>query len=148
MRDLENFLKIEGNQEQYFITLAKEGLYSGPQLAILARTLHLQTMFIFQENRLEIPVQFHSFKGTKEQWALVDSGAMENFMDPSTIKQLRLGTKKLTQPIPVKNIDGTNNWAGHIMEFLKLIITRRTKKVPTRFYITNLGRDWAILGYP
>jgi hypothetical protein len=106
MKDLRDFLKIEENQEKYLITIVKEGLYSGLQLAILAGTLHLQTMFIFQGNRLEIPVQFHSFKGTKEQQALVDSGTMENFMDPSTVKRLKLGTKKLTQLIPVKNIDG------------------------------------------
>jgi hypothetical protein len=76
------------------------------------------------------------------------SRAMENFMDQSTVKKLRLGTKKLKYPIQVQNIDGTNNKAGYITDFLNLIITQGTKKVPAKFYITNLGGDRAILGYP
>jgi len=98
-------------------------------------------LFIFQGSRLEIPVLFHSFKGTKEQLALVDSRAMENFMDQATVRRLRLGIKKLTHAIPVRNIDGTNNRAGNITDFLKLIITRGSKKIPGRFYIMNLGGD-------
>jgi hypothetical protein len=66
MEDLKDFLKVEENWEKYLDTLVKEGLYSGPQLAILARTLHIRTFFIFQGNQLEIPVKFHLFKGTKE----------------------------------------------------------------------------------
>jgi len=66
-------------------------------------------MYIFKGNRLEIPVQFHSFKGMTEERALVNSDAMENFIDHSTIKRLKLGTKKLMHPILVQNIDGIQN---------------------------------------
>jgi hypothetical protein len=117
-------------------------------LAILAGTLHIRELFIFRGNRLDIPIQYHSFKGTQEHLALVDSGAMENFMDPATVKKLKLGTKKLKYPIPVRNIDGTNNRAGHITDYIDLIMTQGAKKVPTKFYVTNLGGDRAILGYP
>ena len=72
---------------------------------------------------------------------------MENFINHQTIKRLKLGTKKLKYPIPVRNIDGTQNQAGHITDFLELIITRGEKKIPARFYVTNLGNDRAILGY-
>jgi hypothetical protein len=64
-------------------------------------------MYIFEGNRLELPIKFHSFKGMEEEKALVDSGAMENFIDHSTAKRLRLRTKMLKHPILVKNIDGT-----------------------------------------
>jgi hypothetical protein len=101
IKDLKEVLRIEGNREKYLDTLIKKGFYSRTQLAILAGTLHIRMLFIFQGNRLEIPVQFHSFKETKEQLALVDSGAMENFMDQATVKRLHLGTKKLTHAIPV-----------------------------------------------
>jgi len=104
-------------------------------------------MYIFKGNRLEIPVQFHSFKGMTEERALVNSDAMENFIDHSTIKRLKLGTKKLMHPILVQNIDGIQNRAGHITHFLNLILTKGNKKVPSRFYITNLGKDQVILGY-
>ena len=83
-----------------------------------------------------------------EEKALVDSGAMENFIDHQTVKRLKIGTKKLKDPIPVRNIDGTQNRSGHIVEFLELIIARGGKKVPARFYVTNLGGDRVILGYP
>jgi len=141
MKDLKEVLTTKGNREKYLDTLIKEGLYSGQQLAILAGTLYIWTLFIFRGNRLEIPVKFHLFKGTKEQLALVDSGAMENFMDLSTVRRLHLGTKKLKYPIQVQNIDGTNNRAGYITDFLELIIKQGSKKVPSRFYIMNLGRD-------
>jgi hypothetical protein len=101
MKDLKEFLKVEENREKCLNTLVKEGLYSGPQLAILAGTLHIRTFFIFKGNQLEIPIKFHLFKGIKEQLALVDSRAIENFMDLSTVKRLCLGTKKLMHPIPV-----------------------------------------------
>jgi hypothetical protein len=73
---------------------------------------------------------------------------MENFMDQATVKKLKLGTKKLKYQIPVRNIDGTNNKAGHITDYIDLIIVQGTRKIPTKFYITNLGGDRAILGYP
>ena len=73
---------------------------------------------------------------------------MENFMDQDTVRRLKLGTKKLDRPIPVCNIDGTNNSAGHITQYMELFITRGNKKVPARFYVTNLGSDRLILGYP
>jgi len=69
-------------------------------------------------------------------------------MDQTTVEKLKLGTKKLKYQIPVRNIDGTNNKAGHITDYIDLIITRGTKKVPTKFYVINLEGDRAILGYP
>jgi len=148
IKDLKEILKVEGNQEKYLDALIEKGFYSGTQLAIMAGTLHIRTLFIFRGNRLEIPILYHSFKGTQEHLALVDSGAMENFMDQTTIKKLKLGTKKLKYPIPVRNINGTNNWAGHITDFIELVIKQGTKKVSAKFYIMNLGSDQAILGYP
>jgi hypothetical protein len=141
MEDLKEVLTKEGNREKYLDALIENGLYSGTQLATLAGTLHVRTLFIFKGNWLNVPVEFHSFKGTQEHLALVDSGAMENFMDQKTMLRLRLGTKKLKYPIQVRNIDGTDNRAGHIMDFIKLIIKQGTKEVPTRFYVTNLGSD-------
>jgi hypothetical protein len=122
MRDLKEILVTEGNKEKYLDALIKEGFYSGTQLAIMAGTLYIRTFFIFKGNWLDIPIKFHSFKGTQEHLALVDSGAMENFMDQKAVIRLHLGTKKLKYPIPVRNIDGTNNQAGCIMDFIELII--------------------------
>jgi len=101
MKDLKRTLATERNKEKYLDALIKEGFYSGTQLAVVAGALHIRTFLIFKGNRLDIPVKYHSFKGTQEHPALVDSGAMENFMDQKAVIRLRLGTKKLKYSIQV-----------------------------------------------
>ena len=55
------------------------------------------------------------FKGAKKvEMALLDSGAMENFLDYRTVQKLKIETMKLSQPRRVFNIDGTENKAGNI----------------------------------
>jgi hypothetical protein len=106
-------------------------------------------MYIFRsDNRLEVPIKLHSFKGMAEEVALIDSGATENFIDQETIKKLKLGTRKLEEPVWLRNIDGTYNQSGSVKSFIDLLINRRGRKVMQRFYVTNLGSDKMILGYP
>ena len=76
-----------------------------------------------------------------EEIALVDSGATENFIDQETITRLKLGTKKLEEPVKLRNIDGTFNKAGSISKYLDLLVSRGNKKVKEHFYVTNLGSD-------
>jgi len=106
-------------------------------------------MYIFRsDNRLEIPITLSSFKGTAEEIALVDSGATENFIDQDTIKKLKLGTKKLETPVGLQNINGTFNKSGQITHYLDLLVSHGNKKSTKRFYVTDLGSDRMILGYP
>jgi hypothetical protein len=70
----------------------------------------MYTCIFRSDNRLEVPIKLHLFKGLAEEVALIDSGTMENFID--------------------------------------LLINRGGRKVMQRFYITNLGSDKMILGYP
>ena len=105
-------------------------------------------MYIFRENRLELPIQVHSLKETAEEMALVDSGAMENFIDLRTVNRLRLGTKKLEQSVKLHNIDGSENTAGRITHYLDLIVRRGNMRRAERFFVSNLGKDRIILGYP
>jgi len=84
---------------------------------------------MFQENKLDLPISLHLFKGTTEEKALVDSGAMENFINPGTIAWLKLRTCRLELPINVHNIDGTKNAAGKITHFLDLIVSHQNKKM-------------------
>jgi len=83
-----------------------------------------------------------------EEIALVDSGATKNFIDWETIKKLKLGTKKLETPVGLQNIDGTFNKSRQITHYLDLLVSHRTKKNSKHFYVTNLGSDRIILGYP
>ena len=73
---------------------------------------------------------------------------MENFIDYKTVARLRLGTQKLTIPRPVFNVDGTNNCHGTITHACDLIVKQGNQKERQRFYVSNLGKDRFILGYP
>jgi len=106
-------------------------------------------MYIFRsDNRLEVPITLHSFKGMAEEVALIDSGATENFIDQETVKKLKLRSKKLSEPIRLRNIDGTYNQSGSVTHFIDLLVNRGGRKITQRFYVTNLGSDRIILGYP
>jgi len=83
-----------------------------------------------------------------EETALLDTGATENFIDYKTVARLRLGTQKLTIPRPVFNVDRTNNRHGTITHACDLMVKRGNRKERQRFYVSNLGRDRFILGYP
>jgi hypothetical protein len=52
--------------------------------------------------------------------ALIDSGATNNFIHPRFAERMRLGTKKLTQPQKIWNIDGTQNKGGLLTEYIDL----------------------------
>jgi predicted aspartyl protease len=62
---------------------------------------------------MEVPIIYSSYNGgTKEDKALVDSGATSNFIDHRTAKRWQLGTKDLDKPIQIFNVDGMENKLG------------------------------------
>jgi hypothetical protein len=82
-----------------------------------------------------------------EEVTLIDSGATENFINQETIKKLKLGTRKLKEPVRLRNINGMYNQSGSVRYFIDLLISCEGRKVMQRFYVTNLGSDKIILGY-
>ena len=83
-----------------------------------------------------------------EETGLLDTGATESFIDHKTVMRLRLGTQKLTVPRPVFNVDGTANKHGTITHVSYLLVSQGNKKRRVPFYVTNLGQDRFIFGYP
>jgi hypothetical protein len=83
-----------------------------------------------------------------EEVTLIDSGATENFIDQETIKKLKLGSKKLSEPVWLRNIDGTYNQSGSVTHFIDLLVNWGGRKIMQWFYVTNPGSDRIILGYP
>jgi hypothetical protein len=80
-------------KEQLFELIIKKGIFSVKELTTLSRTLHLCAVYRFNSaNKLELPTKIRSYKGTTTEPALVDSGAMENFIDHNLVERLRLGT--------------------------------------------------------
>jgi len=55
--------------------------------------------------------------------AMVDTGATGDFIDQDFVTQETLLTRKLSQPIPVYNVDGTLNEAGSIRKVVDVIMT-------------------------
>jgi len=97
---------------------------------------------------MQIKVAFSHYQGKAEEIALLDTGATENFIDHTTVVKLCLGTKKLPYPRPVFNVDGTLNRHGTITHACDLLVTKGNKRERQRFYVTNLGRDRLLFGYP
>jgi hypothetical protein len=97
---------------------------------------------------MKIPVSFRTLYARADKQILVDSGAMDNFIDPRLIKRLGLQSLRLDQARKIWNIDGTNNRAGMITDYVDLNIQSGSQNVKMRFLVTDLGLDDLILGYP
>ena len=83
-----------------------------------------------------------------EETSLLDTRATESFINHKTVARLRLGTQKLAVPRPIFNVDRSANKHGTITHITYLLVTQGYKKHRVPFYITNLGQDHFIFGYP
>ena len=110
--------------------------------------LKCNTVYLARYRSMKIPVSFRTAYARADKQILVDSGATDNFIHPQLIKRLALGTQKLEHARKIWNIDGTNNKAGRIMEYVDLSIQTGQKQNKMRFLVTDLGHEDLILGYP
>jgi hypothetical protein len=83
-----------------------------------------------------------------EAIALLDLGAMENFMNLQYAKYLQLPIRCLKEPRKLYNIDGTPNRSGELQYFTDLQVQTGAQQSTLRFFLSNLGENKAILGYP
>jgi len=79
--------------------------------------------------------------------ALVNSGAMENFMNLSYAKWLKLPIKNLDKPRQLFNVDGTENKAGMLKHYTDIEVQTGTTRNQLCFFLSDLGEHKAILGY-
>jgi hypothetical protein len=105
-------------------------------------------MYIRKLSTLNMNVSFRTSQSKADESALIDSGATDNFIDEDTWKRLGIGRKELARPVTVHNVDGTENKQGKITHYCWLCIIKGEKHTLQRFYITSLGKDRIILGYP
>jgi gag-polyprotein putative aspartyl protease len=101
-----------------------------------------------KKNTLVVPITFANLEGVKQGVALVDSGATECFIDTATAQRWGLPTRQLVYPHKIYNVDGTENKAGKITRSCMLRVRKGNKQAHQRFFITSLGNDRIILGYP
>ena len=95
-----------------------------------------------------INVSFTFDKTKAAEQALLDSGAIDNFIDQRTVKRLNIPTRRLDRPRILYNVDKTENRSGRITHYTDLEVTRGMQMKVQRFYIANLGTDRFILGFP
>jgi len=108
----------------------------------------LNNVFINKSNSVQTSFPLMHYRGIDTELALLDSGATENFIDHATATQLCLGMKALPHKRAVYNVDGTLNRRGTISHAVDLLVARGNKKLHQRFYVTDLGQDRFIFGYP
>jgi len=105
-------------------------------------------MYINPVNTINLSIPVQTVHAMAEQTALLDSGATENFISFRTWKQLGIGQQELNKPITVHNINGTENKKGKITHYCWLRVLYDGKQKLQKFFLTSLGKDRMILGYP
>jgi hypothetical protein len=80
--------------------------------------------------------------------ALLDSGATENFMNLEYAKYLQLPIQRLNEPRKLYNVNGTPNCSGELQYFTNLQVQTRTQHSTLHFFLSDLGENKAIFGYP
>jgi hypothetical protein len=128
--------------------LVPNSMWGTPKHMALLTEMGIDSVLVSKRNSIHIPFKLHHFRGTSEETALLDTGATESFIDVGTVKRLKLGAQELEMSRPVYNVDGTLNCQGTITQVCYLLVLQGNKKQRTPFYITNLGTDCFILGYP
>jgi len=78
---------------------------------------------------------------------MVDTGATGDFIDRDFVEKAKLPTRKLSQPIPVYNVDGTPNEAGSIDRVVDVIMTYKGHSERILLAVTRLGKQSMILGF-
>jgi RNase H-like domain found in reverse transcriptase/Reverse transcriptase (RNA-dependent DNA polymerase) len=90
----------------------------------------------------------HSKSKRAEAVALIDLGATENFMNLQYAKYLQLPIQWLKEPRRLYNVDGTANKSGELQYFMDLQVQTGSQRTTLRFFLSDLGDNKAILGYP
>ncbi len=114
----------------------------------MARTLGLKNVFLCKYKSLNIPTILHSRDTKAKREVLVDSRATDNFISEKLLKRMKIGKIPLKKSQYIWNIDGTQNKAGSIKEYVDLQVQAGPKKEEMRFLVTHIGEDELVLGYP
>jgi hypothetical protein len=90
----------------------------------------------------------HSRLKRADAIALLHSGATENFMNLEYTKYLHMPIQCLKEPRKLFNVDGTLNKSGELQFSTDLQVQTGSQRTILRFFLSNLGENKIILGYP
>jgi len=85
--------------------------------------------------------KIHSIK------ALLNSGAMGNFINQNFVHMKDISTRSISCPIPAYNMDSSPNRAGQISKVVDIVLYYKTHSKRTLFTVSSLRRQSMILGY-
>jgi len=97
---------------------------------------------------MTLHVFVHSRSKRAKTIALLDSEATENFINIRYTQKLKLPIQRLTQERRLFNVDGTLNKAGTLKYYTDIITRTGTKCTCLHYFLTDLGDNQVILGYP
>src|SRR6202522_3055279 len=111
--------------------------------------IHSVTLGLVERNTLFIPITIRDQSGgTVETPALVDSGARLQFIEQSLARNSKLDIYNLEKPMKALNVDGTENKRGTIKQYVDLTFTINGRPQTQRLFLTGLGKQKIILGFP
>jgi hypothetical protein len=90
----------------------------------------------------------HSKSKRAETIALLDSGAMENFINIRHAYKKNLPIQQLTQERRLFNVDRTLNQAGSLKYYVDINTCTGSQITRLWYFLTKLGENQVILGYP
>ena len=103
---------------------------------------------------LRIQIMSDNEQGMEIIKGLLDSGASGKFIDSDYVtdihakKSIHAKNKELRKLIQVYNVDGTPNKLRTITQNVDLYLTIHERKKKHRFFVTGLGNQQIILGFP
>jgi hypothetical protein len=95
--------------------------------------------------KANVTIQSKDFKATT--FALINSGATDNFISPYIVNRHILPQYQLPRPRIVRNVDGSINSMKEVTHMIVLRFNYKEQDVFQCFFIINLGTDDMILGY-
>jgi hypothetical protein len=97
--------------------------------------------------KLKVEIETTDTAEKKSISVLVDCGVTGEFIDRQCAKSSCFNLVKLTEPIPVYNVDGTLNKASSITEVVSLILRYKNHSEQTTFAVCGLAKQKLILGH-
>ena len=93
-----------------------------------------------------MPIRLRGKQRSKDVVAMLNSGVTTKFLHRRFVEQNKVTTRKLAKPIPLYNIDGSENRDGTITEVavLDMEVGEHTETVV--FVVTDIGEEDVIIG--
>jgi hypothetical protein len=102
------------------------------------------TIANISQNSISVPINIGSSKQTVK--TLIDSSTGGLFIDQNFAKNFKINY--LDKPVKAYNMDGMENKQGMINAYINLKFKLGDQKFNERFYVTGLGKQRIILGFP